>query len=271
MHGEGVWAHATIPLIGVVHLAALPGMPRNRLRFSEIIERAVADALSYQRGGASGLIVENFGDVPYAKHRVEPHVVAAVTLAVEAVMAAVDIPTGINLLRNDVLGAIGIAAVTGAPFIRANVHTGATITDQGIIEGRADRALRYRQVLGTSTEIWADVHVKHGAPLGDIALDDAADDAIHRGLADAVIVTGPGTGRQTDPADLNRVRQRLPAAKILVGSGVSPAAISQLLPAASGFIVGTWAKELGDVQRPVDPQRVARLIEAIRAFDVDAS
>ncbi len=257
-----------IPLVGVVHLAALPGSPRNRLRISEIVERAVADARSYQNGGATGLIIENFGDVPYAKDTVEPHVIAAVTLTVQAVLATVDLPVGINLLRNDARAALGIAAVAGASFIRVNVHIGATVTDQGIIEGQADRTLRYRQLLGTQTEIWADVHVKHGAPLGNISLEDAAEDAVYRGLANAVIVTGTGTGKQTDPGDVTRLRRRLPDVKILVGSGVSPDSIPLLLPAATGFIVGTWAKERGEVQRPVDPRRVARLVEAIQAAEL---
>ena len=254
------------PLTGVIHLAALPGSPLSTLSIPEIIERAVTDARAYARGGASSVIVENFGDVPYARARVEPHAVSAMTLAVDQVIAAVDLPVGINVLRNDASAALAIAAITGAAFVRVNVHTGVIATDQGIIEGNAHETLRYRSSLRTHTHIWADVHVKHGAPLGDVSIEDAAEDAIYRGLADVVIVTGTGTGKAADPSDLNRIRQRLPDARILIGSGVSPETVP-VLTAASGFIVGTWVKESGDVRNRVDVRRVETLVARIRAMD----
>ncbi len=232
---------------------------------TEVIDRAVADATSYAEGGASSVIVENFGDVPYARARVEPDVVSAMTLAVDRVMAAIDLPVGINVLRNDAHAALAIAAITEAAFVRVNVHTGVIATDQGIIEGNAHETVRYRRSLGMNTPIWADVHVKHGAPLGDVSIEDAAEDAIYRGLADAVIITGTGTGKAADPTDLNRVRRRLPDANILVGSGVSPENLPSL-SAASGFIVGTWVKHDGDVRNLVDPRRVEALVESIRSM-----
>ncbi len=204
------------------------------------------------------LIVENFNDIPYFKEQVEPHIVAAITLTVDRIMNEVDLPVGINLLRNDARSALAVAAMTGAAFIRVNVHTGAMVTDQGIIEGQAAQTLRYRQQLGANVEIWADVHVKHGAPIGSMLIEDAAEDALHRGLADALIVTGTGTGRAADPSDLERVRRRLPAARVMIGSGVNPENVGELLPAASGFIVGTWVKQDGDVRQPVDPRSACR-------------
>jgi hypothetical protein len=44
---------------------------------------------------------------------------------------------------------------------------------------------------------------------------------VERGLADALIVTGPATGAAPEPADLARVRERVPAAPLLVGSGLT--------------------------------------------------
>ncbi|MDI3340829.1 MAG: BtpA/SgcQ family protein [Sphaerobacter sp.] len=251
-------------LIGVVHLAPLPGSPRAADSLGEIIRRAVQDARAYYEGGADAVIVENFGDAPFFADRVEPHTIAAMTLAARAVIAAVPLPVGINVLRNDAAAALGIAAMTGAAFIRVNIHTGVMVTDQGIIEGRAAETLRYRRTLGAQVEIWADVLVKHGVPLGPQAIEDAARDAVERGLADAVIVTGSATGLATDPTDVVRVRRVLPETPVYVGSGASPETIPAFLPAASGVIVGTWAKRDGEVHRPVDPARVERLARALR-------
>lgn len=251
------------PLVGVVHLKPLPGAPRSNLTMDQILAAAIQDAVAYRDGGASAIIVENFGDAPFTSGRVEPHVVAALTLAVAATREAVALPVGINVLRNDALAAMGIAAITGASFIRVNIHTGVMVTDQGIIEGRADETLRYRMRLDRHVQVWADVQVKHGTPLGQQDIEDAAEDAVIRGLADAIIVTGRATGKAADLADLQRVRRALPRTPIYIGSGVSPAAISASLPAASGFIVGTWAKVDGNVENPVDPERVMQLVRAI--------
>lgn len=250
-------------LVGVVHLAPLPGTPRVALSIDEIIERAVADARAYHEGGADALIVENFGDAPFFPERVEPHTIAAMALAVRAVATQVPLPIGVNVLRNDAAAALGIAATAGAKFIRVNVHTGVIATDQGIIEGRAAETLRYRRLLDAPVEIWADVLVKHGVPLGPQTIEEAALDAVERGLADAVIVTGVATGRSADPDDVARVRCVLPETPIYVGSGVNPESIPEFLPVATGVIVGTWAKRDGRVQNPVDPARVARLAEAL--------
>ena len=81
--------------------------------------------------------------------------------------ASPGIAIGINVLRNDARAALAIAAVVGAACIRVNVHTGARVTDQGLVEGRAAETLRLRRALGAeSVAIWADVNVKHSAPLG---------------------------------------------------------------------------------------------------------
>lgn len=250
-------------LVGVVHLAPLPGTPRAALSVDEIIERAVGDARAYHEGGADALIVENFGDAPFFPERVEPHTVAAMTLAVRAVAAQVPLPVGVNVLRNDAAAALGIAAVAGGAFIRVNIHTGVIATDQGIIEGRAAETMRYRSLLGTAVQVWADVLVKHGVPLGPQTIEEAALDAVERGLADAVIVTGVATGRSADPEEVARVRRVLPDTPIYVGSGVAPETIPAFIPAATGVIVGTWAKRDGRVHNPVDPDRVAQLARAL--------
>ncbi|WP_448575145.1 BtpA/SgcQ family protein [Thermomicrobium sp.] len=250
-------------LVGVVHLLPLPGSPRATRDVARIRERACRDAEAYREGGAHALIVENFGDAPFRKDGVEPHVIALMAVIVEAVRVATGLPVGVNVLRNDARAALGIAAATGASFIRVNVHVGAMVTDQGIIEGRADETLRYRTLLQSETEIWADVLVKHAVPLAPLALEDAAQETVQRGLADALILTGPMTGRAPDPADLMRVRERLPATPVLVGSGVTADNVARYVHAARGAIVGTWTKVDGKTENPVDPARVRRLCEAI--------
>jgi len=250
--------------IGMVHLLPLPGSPRWAGAMDQVLERAVCDAQALARGGMDGLIVENFGDAPFCKDRVEPHTVSAMTLAVAVVRDAVQIPVGVNVLRNDSRSAIAIAAVTGASFIRVNVHTGAMVTDQGIVEGRACDTVRYRRELGAEVKLLADVLVKHASPLGALSIEQAARDAAYRGLADAVIVTGVGTGQPTEVEDVIRAREAVPDYPVLVGSGVHEGNLAKLLAVADGVIVGTSLKEGGVASNPVDETRVADLAALVR-------
>jgi uncharacterized protein len=257
-------------LIGVVHLHALPGSPRNTEPLPEIIGAAVRDALAWEAGGADGLVIENFGDTPFHKQSVQPHTVAMMARAALEVRQRCSLPFGINVLRNDASAALGIAAATGARFIRVNIHTGAMFTDQGLIEGQADVTLRYRSLLGARVEIWADVLVKHGAPPGGVSLAAATDDAVLRGLADAVIVTGTATGASADPAAVREAKDAAHGVPVLVGSGVSASNAAEFLPDAAGFIVGTWAKRDGVISNPVDPERVRLLRGAIDGAGLQA-
>ncbi|MGQ9649496.1 MAG: BtpA/SgcQ family protein [Phycisphaerae bacterium] len=260
-------------MIGMVHLAPLPGSPAGERPLGKVIEAACDDARLLADAGFDALIVENFGDAPFRPTTVDPHTVAFITAAVRAVMAAVSLPVGVNVLRNDAIAAVAIAGVCGAAFVRVNVHTGVYATDQGFIEGRADQTLRFRRRLAggghgnpltAMPAILADVHVKHAVPLAATPIAQAAEEAAYRGRADGLIVSGVATGKPTDLVDLKAVREAVPDRPIYVGSGVTPDTVAELLAVADGVIVGTAIKRDGLVTAPVDAARAAALIEAAK-------
>ena len=227
-----------------------------------VLERARREADVLASEGAGGIIVENFGDVPFHPGPVGPETVAAMTLAVGVVMDTVDVPVGINVLRNDPRSAIAIAAAAGAHFVRANVHYGAMVADEGVVQGTAHDTLRYRRLLGVQerVEIFADVLVKHAAPLGTDDAAHVARETVLRGLADALIVTGSATGASASVDDVKTVSEAAPpGVPVLVGSGVDENNAERLLEYADGAIVGTSLKVDGIVSNPVDVQRVRRL------------
>ncbi|HHY85427.1 MAG TPA: BtpA/SgcQ family protein [Verrucomicrobia bacterium] len=251
-------------VIGVVHLAPLPGAPRFAGDIEQVIQRALSDARAYAQGGADALCIENFGDIPFTRGRVGPETVAAMSAAGRAIRAAVRLPTGFNVLRNDPLAGLALCAACRGGFVRVNVHCGAMITDQGIIEGNAFETLRYRRRICPEALILADVHVKHAVPVGDMPLEIAARDTVERGLADALIVSGTGTGASADVTEVKRVRQACPKAKILIGSGITVENVWRYLDDADGVIVGTSVKRGGKVENPVDPRRVAQLVRRMK-------
>lgn len=260
-------AAAALRIVGVIHLPPLPGSAKgpSARDLNGILESVRRDAAAWASGGANALIVENFGDVPFRKGAVGPETVAAMTLAVSLACAESGLPVGVNVLRNDVEAAVAIAAHAGGRFVRANVYAGAAVTDQGLIEGRADAVQALIRRLDAPIAVWADVDVKHAAPLSARPIGDLAEDAVVRGLAGAVIVSGAGTGQPTSLADLRAVRAVLPSTPLYVGSGATAMTLPAILEIADGAIVGTAAKVDGIIGSPVDRDRVRALVAAARA------
>lgn len=252
---EGAW-----PLIGVVHLAALPGSPRWGGDLASVRDQALRAAEAYH--GLDALIVENYGDVPFTGDRVPAATVAAMAVLVEAVQGAFGRSVGVNVLRNDGVSALSLAAATGARFVRLNVLVGAMVTDQGILEGDAWSVQRARRELAPDCRIWADVMVKHAVPVGQPRLEDLADDTFHRGMADALILSGRATGAPADPEDFRSVGRMLPDAPLIVGSGLTLESLEETMRVAHGAIVATSLKSDGRV----DPAKVRRLVETRDQF-----
>lgn len=249
-------------LFGMVHLRALPGAPLYA-SLDDAIEAALADVRALADGGVDGYVVENFGDRPFFKDRVPAETIAAMTRVVAELARAVPLPFGVNVLRNDARAALAIAAATGAAFIRVNVHAGAVVADQGIIEGDAAATMRLRAALCPRVLVFADHLVKHATPLGAIDERQSARDLRYRALADAIVVSGAETGAPADPARLRRLREAMPDAPLVVGSGLTAENAAQFAD-ADAAIAGTSVKRDGDVDAPVDRERVMRLAAAFR-------
>jgi hypothetical protein len=249
----------------MVHLSALPGSPRFGGSIGEVITAAVADASALAEAGFPALLVENFGDAPFHADRSDPETVAAMALAVSAVREATALPLGVNVLRNDALASLAVAAVAGAGFIRVNVLTGMMYTDQGPIRGRADNLMRRRAALAPDVEVWADVMVKHATAPPGLDIARAAEDTVVRGLADAIIVSGDGTGAEPDLEQARLARAAVPKeTRIVIGSGAAAGNVARLIEVADTIIVGSSIKVDSSPARPVDPNRAAAFVEAAR-------
>jgi membrane complex biogenesis BtpA family protein len=171
----------------------------------------------------------------------------------------------VNELRNDVRSALAIAAATGATFVRVNVHVGAVVADQGLIEGRAYETMRERVAWNAEKiAVWADVDVKHAAPLGARPVEEVTKDAVLRGLADAVLVTGAATGAKVDGDALRRVRSAT-TAPIYVASGAVPEDLDRLRKlGADGVIVGSWLRRGGKAGGAIERERAVAFAKAFR-------
>ena len=254
-------------IVGMLHVPALPGSPQNTLEFKAIVDWVLKDAEALAGAGLDAWILENFGDAPFYPRRVPAHTVAFMTAIGCEVRRRFDLPLGINVLRNDAESALAVASAVGAEFIRVNIHTGARLTDQGLIEGNAHESLRYRELLGGGVKIFADVDVKHSAPVAPRELKDEVEETVSRGCADAIIVTGAATGKRTALEDLKKAKEASGAAPVFAGSGVDESNLADVLQLADGLIVGTAFKHEGVTANAVDVGRVRSFMAAVRRLD----
>jgi len=252
-------------LLGVIHLPPLPGSPRSNGDLGPAEERAFREAHLLKDSGFDGVIIENFGDAPFFPGAVPPITIAAMTACARAAReGAKGFFLGVNVLRNDADAALAVAIAAHADMIRVNVHTGARVTDQGIVEGAAHHTMRARRAFAADRiRVFCDVDVKHSAPLAPRPIEEEAHDLAERGLADAVLVTGSGTGRSASEDDLDAVLRAV-SVPVYVASGVT----EESLPAmrrAHGLIVGSALRASGRAGGPIDRDLAARFADAFRA------
>lgn len=255
-------------VIGVIHCDAFPGSPKYRGKpVSEIIDCALRDADNYLAGGVHGLIVENHGDIPFAKPEdIGPETAALMAVITDKIRERFAAPLGINVLANAAIPAIATALAGGADFVRVNQWANAYIANEGFIEGAAAKALRYRnQLRADHIRVFADSHVKHGshAIVADRSIQELTRD-VDFFEADAVIATGQRTGDSATLSEIDEIRAAT-ALPLLVGSGVTPDNVCQILGRTQGVIVASTLKVDGVWWNPVELARVKHFMAVAQA------
>lgn len=248
------------PVIACIHLLPTLGSHQYDGNIEKIYETAISDAKIFLKNHVDALIVENFRDGPFFPKNVPPETIATIAGVAREIIKISDIPVGIAVLRNDAEGALAIAAAVNAQFIRVNVHVGAVLSEQGIIEGNCYKTLRLRENLKSKIQIYADVHVKHSKPLVYPDIVDEVKDASAR--ADGIIVSGAKTGIETDSNKLYQAKENTEK-PVLIGSGVTPENIEKIYSMSDGFIVGSYFKNEGKGHNPVDEKRVEKFMNKI--------
>lgn len=259
-------------VVGMVHLAALPGTPRAEQSPAGIVRGAVAEARTLVRLGVDALLIENMHDRPYLRAEAGPEVVAVMTAAAAAVRAETDVPCGVQVLAAANEAALGVALAAGLDFIRAEGFVFAHVADEGVIEGCAGRLLRQRRAWGADhVKIFADIKKKHSAHAitADVSLAETAK-AAEFFLADGVIVTGTATGEPVDEAELASVASATPL-PVLVGSGATRESVERLVAHANALIVGSHFKRGGRWDAPIDEERVRSFVARVRELRVPAA
>ena len=264
---EAIFGKRRAVAIGVIHSRPLPGSPGYEGEpVGDLYGFAVAEGRRYRDAGLDGLIVENHGDIPFSKpDDLGPETAACMAVMAERVRREVGLPVGINVLANGAVPALAVAKASGAAFVRVNQWANAYVANEGLIEGPAAKAARYRAWLhAKGVRIFADAHVKHGAHaiVADRSVAELTRD-VEWFDADAIIATGQRTG---DAANLDELRTIRGATSlpVLVGSGVTLENVGEILSLADGVIIASSLKRDGVWWNEVDPDRAAAFMAEVR-------
>jgi membrane complex biogenesis BtpA family protein len=253
------------PIIGMVHVQALPGTPRHKLESSYIIDEALKEAIIYKKGGIDSIMIENMHDIPYIKGGIGHEISALMCLIAYLIKQETNLPVGIQILAGANKEALAVAKASSIDFIRAEGFVFAHTADEGIIEAQAGDLLRYRkQIDADSVAIFTDIKKKHSshAITQDVSLLDTAK-AARFFLSDGVVITGSHTGVAASVDELKELKKDLDF-PILVGSGITIDNVLAYLPICDAIIVGSHFKENGYWENKLSHERVASFMESVK-------
>lgn len=254
------------PIIGMVHALPTPGSPRGRhCDVSKIYDHGLEEARRLVENGVDGILIENAGDVPFRRpERIGHETVTVMAVLGRKIVEETPVPVGFNIVANAANASFACAKAAGAQFVRVNQWVNAYVANEGLIEGAAAEALRYRALIDAEdVAVFADAHVKHGAHaiVGDRpVLEQARDVAFFQ--ADVAIATGLRTGHPVEPEEVEMIR-RGSGLPTIVGSGLTPDNAASILAVADGAIVGVSFKDSGDMWATTNVDRVRRLMDVV--------
>ena len=249
------------PIIGMVHLAALPGSVHFDEPFERTAERAVKEFKTLADSGFDGAILQNTGDVPALEYGDEA-TVAFMTKAGLTLKAAADMMLGVNVLMNGSSAALAIAKAIEADFIRVKINSGVVAASTGIVEANPHALLSFRnRIQAKNIDLIGDLYDRTAAPVGEFPLEVLADLAIRHADMRALVVSG--YNHQDLISRLELLRSKLPNALLVVGGGAKKSNLSELMPLSDGIIVGSSIKSGGGFLDPIDPEKAKDFMNAV--------
>lgn len=256
--------NAKTPIIGMIHLEALPGTPKYKGSVKNVITKAIDEAEIYLDSGIDAIAIENMHDVPYLKRNVESEISTLMSIIGYEIKNRTKLPVGIQILAGANKDAIAAANSAGLDFIRAEGFVFGHVADEGIIESDAGELLRYRKTIGAENIlIFTDIKKKHSSHTitSDVSIAETAQ-AAEFFLSDGLIITGTATGKEADLDEIKLVKKnsKLP---VIIGSGITDKNVEKFYKNCDGMIIGSYFKKDGDWKNSVDSIRVNKFMKII--------
>jgi len=253
------------PVIGMVHIGALPGSPLHdeKAGIEGLLNGARCDLAALQAAGFDAVMFGNENDRPY-EFDVDTASTATMAWIIGALRAEMQVPFGVNVLW-DPMSTVALAAATGAAFVR-EIFTGTYASDMGPWTPDAGAAMRYRNRLGANgVAMLYNVSAEFAHSLDQRPIADRARSAVFSSIPDAVLVSGQITGEAARMEDLEAVKRAVSTVPVMANTGVKHDTVADILTIADGCVVGSALKVGGDTWNAVDPDRAADFMARARA------
>ncbi len=252
------------PIIGMIHLKALPGTPKFNGNINEIIDTALSEVEIYKNAGIDGLAIENMHDVPYLKNDVGHEISSLMSIIGYEVKKLSGLPCGIQVLSSANKVALAIAKNASLDFIRAEGFVFGHVADEGYIDANAGELLRYRKAINADhIAVFTDIKKKHSSHTitADVDIVETAK-AAEFFLSDGIIITGISTG---ESANMDEIKSIKKACKIpvIVGSGITIDNVSEYLSNSDALIVGSYFKKDGFWANELEQDKIARFMDKV--------
>ncbi|MCF6346781.1 MAG: BtpA/SgcQ family protein [Flavobacteriaceae bacterium] len=255
------------PIIGMIHLKALPGTPKFNNNINEIIDAALHEVEIYKSANIDALAIENMHDVPYLKNDVGHEISSIMSIIAHEVKKLSGLPCGIQVLSSANKAALAIAKNAGLDFIRAEGFVFGHVADEGYIDANAGELLRYRKTINADhIAVFTDIKKKHSshAITADVDIVETAK-AAEFFLSDGLIVTGISTGESANIDEIKSIKKtcKIP---VIVGSGITLDNLTQYLPSSDALIVGSYFKKDGYWANELEQDKIARFMDKVNAL-----
>ncbi|MBT4824805.1 membrane biogenesis protein [Candidatus Woesearchaeota archaeon] len=225
-----------IPILGMIHLAG-----------SNPIKRALEEIAIFEEEGVDGVIVENYhGSIQNIHstlretHNRKPNLVV-----------------GVNVLLNEFHYSLALASEFGADFVQLD-HIAGTYS-RGSLNFEAYEKVKE---MFSSTVVLGGVWPKYYDPIEGSSLEEDLKIGMQR--AEAIVVTGQGTGKETPLDKIRKFREIIGDHPLIVGAGLTPENAYEQLCLSNGAIVGTCFKVDDKTYNPLDRQKIKDFMAVVK-------
>lgn len=176
----------------------------------------------------------------------------------------IDLKIGINILPNEYDEAFKLAGIHNLDFIQLDYIAGRY---QTAVKGACTEVDFYDYMI-SSKQCSADVHVMGGVwpkyyqPVKDSDLKEDLDTA--KLLANSIVVTGEGTGKETPIDKIKKFRSLIGNHPLIAASGVNEFNIEETMEYCDGVIIGSSFKHNGQAHGFVDRYRVRNIVKKVK-------
>lgn len=248
------------PVIAMCHLQALPGDPGYDRDggVDRVVELAAREIENLQAGGVDGILISNEFSLPYLT-KVEPITYVTMARIIGQLRESIRVPFGVNVLW-DATASVDLAVATGAAFVR-EIFTGVYASDFGLWNTDVGATARHRMAVGgEDVRLLFNIVPEAAVYLAARDIGAVARSTVFNCRPDGLCVSGLTAGAATDSSVLQTVKDNAGDTPVIVNTGVNADNVAEQLSIADAAIVGTFFKQGGVFEQPVDPSRVERLM-----------